>query len=252
MLPSSVIAAVTAAALVASPTGAVETLRYRIHQQFDQVVDLSAMGQAEQVVSMAYDVFLTLEVADSAGGRAVRAVVDSLVPGEGADNPAAAGVLNNFKEMSGSGFINADGEAEGFGDVDSTRGPQLRGLVDGLFPKLKRGAKAGDTWADTVNATDTVQTQIITRNSITNHVAAEGDGGALKISSKAAYSLSGTVQGGLPLEGRGNTTSEMQVASGGWVVSAQSDDQVDLLIAPPGGGPIPISNQTVSTITMLR
>jgi hypothetical protein len=252
MLPSSVVAAVTAAALVASPTGAVETLRYRIHQQFDQVVDLTAMGQAEQVVSMAYDVFMTVDVTDSAGGRAVRAVVDSLVPGEGADNPAAAGVLNMFKDLRGSGFVNAEGEAEGFGDVDSTRRAQLRGLVDGLFPKIKPGAKAGDTWADTVNTTDTVQTQIMTRNSITNHVAASGEGGALKVSSKAAYSLSGTVQGGLPIEGRGNTTSEMQVASGGWVVTAKSDDQVDLLVAPPGAGPIPISNQTVSTITMLR
>lgn len=252
MLPSSVIAAITAAALVASPSSAAEKLRYKIHQQMDQVVDLSSMGQPEQVVSAGYDVYVTLDVTDSAGGRAVRAAVDSVVPGTGADHPAMAGMLSIYKDLSGSGFVTADGDAEGFVDVDSARGAQLRGLVDGLFPKLKAGAKAGDTWADTVNTTDTIPTGITTRNSVTNHVAAEGEGGALKVSSKAAYSVSGVVQGGMPLEGRGNTTSEMQVAPGGWVVSATSDDQSDLLIAPPGAGPIPISNQMVSTITMLR
>lgn len=252
MLPSPVIAAVTAAALVASPSSAVETLRYQIHQQMDQVVDLSAMGQSEQVLSAGYDVFVTLNVTDSAGGRAVSAAVDSVVPGAGADNPAMAGLLNAFKGLSGSGFVNADGKAEGFVDVDSARGSQLRALVDGLFPKLKAGAKPGDSWADTVNTTDTSSTGITTRNSVTNHVAAEGEGGTLKVSSKSAYSVSGVVQGGLPLEGRGNTTSEMHVASSGWVVSAKSDDQSDLLVAPPGAGPIPISNQMASTITMLR
>lgn len=252
MIPSTIIAAVTAAALVASPPGSVETLRYRIQQQIDQVVDLSAVGQAEQVLSAAYDVFVTLEVTDSAGGRAVKAVVDSVVPGPGADNPALAGMINTFKELSGAGFVTAEGEAEGFDDVDSARGPQLRGLVDGLFPKLKAGAKAGDSWSDTVSTTDTVPTGITTRNAVTNHVAAAGEDGGLKVSSRSAYSLSGTVQGGLPLEGKGNSTAEVHVAPGGWLLSGKSDDQSDLLIAPPGAGVIPIANQVSGTITLLQ
>ena len=252
MIPSSVIAAVTAAALVASPSGAAETLRYRIQQQIDQVVDLTAMGQAEQVLSAVYDVFLTIEVTDSAGGRAVKATVDSVIPGPGADNPALAGVINAFKDLHGAGFVDAEGEAEGFVDVDSTRGLQLRGLVDGLFPKVKAGAKAGDNWSDTVSTTDTVPTGITTRNSVTNHVATAGEGGGLRISSTSAYSLSGTVQGDLPIEGKGNSTAEVHVAPGGWLLSGKSEDQSDLLVAPPGAGVIPIANQVSGTITLLQ
>ncbi|HEU4800905.1 MAG TPA: hypothetical protein VFS94_09745 [Gemmatimonadales bacterium] len=252
MIPSTAIAAVTVAALIASPSGAAETLRYRIQQQIDQVVDLSAMGQAEQVLSAAYDLYLTLEVTDSAGGRAVRATVDSVVPGPGADNPALAAMIGGFKDLRGAGFVTAEGEAEGFVDVDSVRGPQLRGLVDGLFPMVKPGTKAGDSWSDTVSTTDTIPTGITSRSAVTNHMAAAGDGGALKITSKSAYSLSGTVQGGLPLEGRGNSTAEVHVAPGGWVLSGKSDDQSDLLLAPPGAGVIPIANQVSGTITMLQ
>lgn len=252
MLPSIAIAAVTAAALLASPTGAAETLRYRIQQQIDQVVDLSAMGQPEQTLSAGYDVFLTLQVTDSADGKAVQAVVDSVVAGPGGDNPALSGMLNAFKDLRGAGFVTAEGEAEGFVDVDSARGPQLRGLVDGLFPKLKPGARAGDSWSDTLSTTDTAPTGITTRNAVTNHMAAAGEGGALRVTSKSAYSLSGTVQGGIPLEGKGSSTAEVHVAPSGWVLSAKSDDQSDLLIAPPGQGVIPIANQMSSTITMLQ
>ena len=252
MIPSTVIAVVTAAALVASPTAAPETLRYRIQQQIDQVVDLSAVGQPEQVLSAVYDVFLTIDLTDSAGGRAVQAAVDSVVAGPGADNPALASMINAFKDLRGAGFVTADGEAEGFVDVDSVRGPQLRGLVDGLFPKLRPGTKAGDSWSDTVSTTDTVPNGITTRNAVTNHMAAAGEGGTLKITSNSAYSLSGTVNGGLPLEGKGNSTAEVNVAPGGWVLSGKSDDQSDLLVAPPGAGVIPIANQVSGTITILQ
>jgi hypothetical protein len=252
MIPSTVIAAITVAALVASPASAVETLRYRIQQQIDQVVDLSAMGQAEQVLSAVFDVFLTIDVTDSAGGRAVRATVDSVVAGPGADNPALAAMIGGFKDLHGAGFVTAEGEAEGFVDVDSARGPQLRGLVDGLFPKIRPGTKAGDSWSDTVSTTDTMPTGITTRNAVTNNVAEAGDGGALKITSKSAYSLSGNVQGGLPLEGKGNSTSEVHVAPGGWLLRGKSEDQSDLLVAPPGAGVIPIANQVSGTITLLQ
>ena len=231
------------------------TLKYRIAQKTEQTIDASAMGQGEQKVNIGYTAFVTVILNDSASGRSVRAVVDSIAPDSGV-MPQFSTPLMSAKGATGAGFLDATGTLQGFkqtGDTNSVRGNTLRGLVTSLFPKMKRAAKAGDSWTDTTETSDTTSGTPVTRRSVTNYKASAGSAKALKIDATGSYSLAGAGENGVAFEGTGKSTASFHRASEGYIMDGSFNDNADLsLTIPQAPAPVPVANVSTITITLLR
>lgn len=231
------------------------TLKYKIVQKTEQTIDASAMGQGEQKVNLGYTALLTVTLTDSAGGRAVRAVVDSIAPDSGV-MPQFSAPLASAKGATGAGFLDATGTLQGFkqtGDTNSVRGNTLRGLVTSLFPKVKATAKAGDVWTDTTETSDTTSGTPVTRRAVTNYRASAGTARAIKIDASGSYSLAGAGANGVAFEGTGKSTLTFQRASDGYMVDGSFNDNADLsLTIPQAPAPVPVANVSTITITLLR
>ena len=253
MLTRSAPFALLAALILPLPSNAPATLKYKIRQHFSQTVDRTAMGGKTQSTVADYDVYVTLSSQDSAGGHAVAMTVDSVVPSAGTDPQAAAAVTAQMKDAAGSGFVDAEGKVTGFGT--DPKGAALRQLMQAIYPNVKQGAKPGDTWSDTTTATDSLMGGAMTRNVVTNYTASAGESwngqSTLKLVTASSYTLSGS-QTGMTLDGNGRTSGTFTVSRAGHVVSAQNSGQINISASGPQAPmPIPIMNETSSTITLL-
>ena len=100
-------AALAALATAATAQRAPVTARYRVDQTLTQDMDASAAGKGKQSISFSTTSFLTLTLADSAGGRSVRLVVDSM-SGDSA-SPIPAAVFDSARGAEFHAFLSAAG-----------------------------------------------------------------------------------------------------------------------------------------------
>jgi hypothetical protein len=122
--------------------------RYRIDQQLTQEVDGSAAGQGKQTLSFQTSSFITVSLTDSAGGKAMRVVVDSM-KGDSA-TPIPAAVLDSAKGTAYKSFISKDGRPGRLEPASATQAAaQVQGLLSDFFPWVRAGIRPGQTWADT-------------------------------------------------------------------------------------------------------
>jgi hypothetical protein len=253
MLTRSAPLALLAVLFLPAASNAPITLKYKIRQHFSQTIDLTAAGGETQSGAADYDIYVTISSQDSAGGHAVTAKVDSLVPAAGADPQVSAAVTAQMKDAQGSGFIDAKGKAFGF--PSDTKGEALRQLMQAVYPTVKAGAKPGDKWSDTTAVTDSAMGGSVQRNIVTNYTAAAGDKwngeSTLKLVTASSYTLTGS-QSGLALQGNGRMNGTVTVSRAGHIVSGQNSSQVNIsATTPQAPAPIPIVNETSSTITLL-
>ena len=229
------------------------TLKYKVSQHFSQTIDLTAMGGETQSGAADYDVYVTISSQDSAGGHAVAAKVDSLVPAANADPQVAATLTAQMKDAAGSGFVDAEGKVTGF--PADPKGGALRQLMQAIYPAVRKGAKPGDTWSDTTAATDSMLGGAVSRNVVTNYTASSGDKwkgeATLKLAAASSYTVSGS-QSGVSVEGNGRSNGTYTVSRSGHIVSGQNAGQVNInATSPQSPMPIPIVNETSTTITLL-
>ncbi|HET8633684.1 MAG TPA: hypothetical protein VFL88_06025 [Gemmatimonadales bacterium] len=229
------------------------TLKYKVSQHFSQTIDLTAMGGETQSGAADYDVYVTINSQDSAGGHAVAVKVDSLIPAAGADPQVAATLTAQMKDAAGSGFVDAKGKVSGF--PADPKGGALRQLMQAVYPAVKKGARPGDTWSDTAAVTDSMMGGAVSRNVVTNYTASAGDKwkgeSTLKLVAATSYTVSGT-QSGVAVEGNGRSNGTFTVSRAGHIVSGQNSGQVNInATSPQAPMPIPIVNETTSTITLL-
>ena len=112
MLPATYYAALAAAALVLPLQGrAPTTTKYRIDQVLSQEMDATAAGGAKQKIAFTTSSFVTVRLADSAGGKVMRVVVDSLRGDSAVPIPAA--VLDSAKGAEFHGFVEKSGKPSG-------------------------------------------------------------------------------------------------------------------------------------------
>ena len=218
------------------------------------------MGQGEQKVAMGYAAYLTVVVDDSAGGRTVRGTVDSLIPDADVE-PTIMAALNRSKGATGSAFVGPDGKLTNFSETgaDSAAGDgtALRGLLHSLFPTVKPGAKAGDTWTDTTATADTTNGMPTSRRSIVTYKAADGAavGGdkTMKLDVTGSYSVGGANDAGIVFEGSGTQTGTFQRTTKGYLVDGTFNDNANMSFSiPQSPEPIPMSTVSAVTITLLR
>jgi hypothetical protein len=257
MLPRSLTLAAFAGALMLPVPGIARpvTLKYRIAQTTEQTVDATAAGGGEQKVRIGYVAFLTVVMDDSAGGKAVRATVDSISTDSTVD-PAISGPILSARGATGAGYVDAAGKLNGFESADTAQAIQmgtLRGLVTALFPKVKATAKAGDTWTDTTETTDSVGPGPSSRRAITSYTATAGAAKALKVDYTSSYSIAGSAPNGVVYEGTGRNVASFQRSEDGFMMDGTFNDNSDLSLTHPSlSEPMPVANVSTVSIALVK
>src|SRR5918994_5955880 len=94
------------------------TTKYRIDQSLFQEIDATAVGAAKQVISFSTSSFITVFLIDSAGGKIMRVVIDSL-HGD-STTPIPAAVLDSVRGAEFRGFVNRSGKPSALQAVNGT------------------------------------------------------------------------------------------------------------------------------------
>jgi hypothetical protein len=248
-----------AGALAPLAAPAPTTSRYRVDQTVEQVVDASAMGGNEQRQRFTVSTFLTVTLADTAGGKTVHAVVDSM-RGDSA-TPVPAAVLDSARGVALHGFLASGGR---LGEVKSLTAtplePQLTGVVRQLFPPVRPGAKVGDGWADTTESSSpggggTMSVRRVTTYKATGSETRAGVK-ALRIEAEFTASVNGTQQtpsGPATLQGTGTGKESYFLAPDGRYLGGTSSQTSKLTISGSfAPKPLPVSLTEIFTVSSLR
>lgn len=245
--------------LVGSPPAAPATLHYRIDTSVEQVIDLSAVGRPEQRNSMKSSYYLTLVQDDTTGGKAITLTIDSITFDSATPPPAAAkAALDSAWGAGWHGLLTTDGRTTGLTAVGDTNAPdQLQQMVANFLPRVKRGAKPGDTWTDTTDHTFQDENSSVAVRTITNFSAAGRETmqgvTALKVLTAASQAYNGELPGGLSMTGTGQATATYYLAEDGQYLGGESNGTADLQLSSPQlPQAIPMKTTTSSTVTLLR
>jgi hypothetical protein len=232
--------------------------KYRLELKTAQVVNLAAFGQGQQRSQFNSTAFVSLDLADSAQGRVVRLVLDSIVADSA--SPIPKPVLQAAAGSRWHGFLEANGRMKEFVSLDtSVAAQQFAGLLRQFLPPVPSGKHAGDQWTDTTESTDDLGQGSIATRTVTNFQASSetfAGTSALKVAAAASSSFSGTqnIQGqDAALEGTGTTNAAWYMAPDGSLLGGNFTTTQDLTLT--GGfapSPIPINVKVESTTTLLR
>ena len=258
-LPWLVVPLAMGVAAAAGPES-LPTTRYKIESVVTSAVDLSAVGQGEQKNEFTLTGFVTVTLTDSAGGKVMHAVLDSasVLP---APPGAAPGSIEGQQGAMYHAFITADGKTEGFkvmGDSAAPKGGQLtQQVLRDFYPRLKKGFKSGDAWADTSETKEESPGNSSTVNRITSYSVgpegawAGGKGHEIKTTSTYTMSMSQEGEGGATqVEGAGTGSSTWYVTSGGSFLGGTSTSSADLT-AMTAFGDFPVKQSSRTTVTAL-
>src|SRR5262245_21074822 len=146
------VAALSMTPIVAKAPRPVATQRYKLDVKTTQVVNLAALGQGEQRVEITGTGWVTVNSTDSAGGQALKVVLDSLKLGEGCPIPP-----DQAKAASGAtwtGYRQPNDRVMYLKHTSENNvAASIEGVLQQLFPPIKPGTGAGKTWTDTTEMT---------------------------------------------------------------------------------------------------
>ena len=238
------------------------TTKYHLGATTQQTLDLSAVGGPAQITNLTLDAWIVMTLTDSAGGRVVHVVVDSAR--STSDNPMApAGDPATAKGAMIHGFQDPAGRVKNL--TSSVTGNPLvaavQGAVNGLFPRIKAGAKSGDSWVDTTDVTNPGEGNNTTAKVITTYNAgmAESIGGnaGVHIDAKSTSVIGGSLTnpqaGQIEVEGAGGGSGSFVIGGdgrflGGRVTSTQ-DLMLKVAMAP---APLPLKIVQSLAVTVIK
>lgn len=255
-------AAPIAALLAAGATdGAPRTLRYKIDSKTEQVVDLTGAGGPKQEVNMNQMTLVTVTLTDSAGGKVMHVVIDSIT--SDAQVPEVAAAIGTAKGAWIHGFLDAWGR----GTVSASSADnneivsQLKPMMARFFPVLKPGAKQGDSWVDTVVVDSKSPTRAMKTTRVANFThagtATWGGGSAVRLDAASAASGAGTIEnpmaGTMEMETTATGTEAFYMASDGTYVGGESitnmSGKIRAAMLPDA---IPLTSKSTTTVTLLK
>ena len=255
------VAALTALApglLLPAPALAPPTTKYRIDQSLSQEMDATAAGGAKQRIAFRTTSFVTVTLADSAGGKVIRVVVDSM-RGDSA-TPIPAAVLDSARGAEFRGFVEKSGKPTGL--TPSGNAPaavQIQGLLSDFFPWTRAGLKVGDSWSDTTAKTSGTGADSVTVRRVSAYKAAASETRdsrkAVRVTEDFTSSVAGTQptpNGPARIEGTGRGNGSYYVGPDGRYLGGSWQQQSSLKISGSfAPQPLPIviiQKTTVSTL----
>jgi hypothetical protein len=252
---------VLGAVALALPSGrpAPVTVKYRVDQSLTQEVDGTASGAGKQVLKFTTTTFVTVTLSDSAGGRTMRVVIDSM-KGD-STTPIPAAVMDSAKGGEFRGFLDRSGKPSAL--VPTGASPavaQVQGLLADFFPWVRPGFKVGEAWADTsVNSTGTGGDTVTVRR-VTNYRAAASETRdatkAVKITADHDSKVAGTQptpQGPAKIEGTASGSGTYFVSPDGRYLGG--DWQLRSALQLSGAfakEPVPITVTQTTKVTAVR
>lgn len=228
------------------------TTRYRVDQTLNQEIDASASGAGKQSIHFTTTSYLSVRLTDSAGGKAVRIVLDSMRGDSGAPIPAS--VMDSARGGEFRGFVERSGRPGRLVTTGNAAAAQLQGLLSDFLPWVRPGFKVGETWADTSVATTGEGADTVTVRRVITYRAAsnEGQGArrAVRIATTHSSQVSGTQptpQGSAKISGTGTGSGSYLVSPDGRYLGGQWEVTSSLQLSgafAPQPVPITISQST--------
>jgi hypothetical protein len=237
-----------------APTAA----RYRIDQSLTQEVDATAAGQGTQTLSFNTSSFVTVTLTDSAGGKAMRVVVDSM-RGD-STSPIPAEVFDSAKGSVYHAFLAKNGRP---GRLEATSASpaatQVQGLLSDFFPWVRPGLRTGEAWADTSVTATGEGADSVTVHRVTRYHADGPDpkqAKAIRVAVDHTSKIAGsqaTPSGPARIEGSGSgkgsylVSTEGQYLGGEWELSSAFS-----LTGEFAPQPVPISLKQVTRVSTIK
>ena len=244
--------------LTAGGRPAPTTAHYRVETRNETTVDLSSFGAPSQQQNFSLTSWIAVTVADSAGGRTVHITVDSMTY-QGTIPQLSQANADSAKGGTIHGFVDQDGRVKNLvSKPEALLLADLQGVVHGLFPKVKPGAKAGDTWTDTLEVTNTANgANLKSKFQIAyTSVGSENVSGmtGLKLSATIGATITGTMQnpqmGTMEVEGKVQGSSTSIIGDNGRFLGGNSSSTSDQLLKTPMAA-VPVKTVRTATITYL-
>lgn len=238
LLPPTHYTALAAAGLVLPLLGQAPTpTKYRIDQSLSQEIDATRAGGPKQKIAFTTSSFVTVSLVDSAGGKVMRVVVDSL-HGDSAV-PIPANVLDSARGAEFHGFLEKSGKPSGLEPVrPNPAAVQIQGLLSDFFPWIKAGLKVGDSWSDTTAKTNGTGTDSVTVRRVSAYKAAASEAWnarkAVRITEDFTSSVAGTQptpSGPARIEGTGSGKGSYYVSPDGRYLGGDWQQQSSLAIS---------------------
>jgi hypothetical protein len=233
--------------------------KYRIDQSLVQEMDASAAGGAKQKIAFKTSSFVTVTLADSAGGKAIRVVIDS-IKGDSA-TPISSAVLDSARGAEFHGFVAKSGKPSGLQPSgNAAAATQIQGLLSDFFPWTKAGLKVGDSWTDTTAKTNSTGADSVTVRRVSAYQATASETResrkAVRVTQNFRSSVSGTQptpNGSARIEGTGTGSGSYYVGVDGRYLGGnwqhQSSLQISGSFAPQ---PVPITIVQKTEVSTLR
>jgi hypothetical protein len=253
------VTALAAAALVLPQVGLAPVItKYRIDQSLSQEIDATAAGGARQTISFKTSSFVTVTLADSAGGKVMRVVIDSL-RGDSA-TPIPAAVLDSARGAEFRGYVERSGKPLGLEPVTETSAAtQVQGLLSDFFPWIRTGLKVGDSWTDTTAKVNGVGADSVTVRRVSAYKASanetRGARKAVLIVEDFTSSVAGTQptpSGPARIEGSGSGKGSYYIGADGKYLGGSWQQHSSLTISGSfAPEPLPIKiDQTIKVTTL--
>jgi hypothetical protein len=233
--------------------------KYRVDQSLTQEIAAPAPGTEKQVLKFSTATFVTVTLNDSAGGRTLRVVIDS-IKGD-STTPIPAAVMDSARGGEFRAFVDRKGRPSPLTPTGtSPAAAQVQGLLTDFFPWVRPGFKVGEAWADTsVNVTGAGSDTVTVRR-VTNYKAAARETRAatpaVKITADYTSQVAGnqpTPQGVAKIEGTSNGTGAYFVTADGRYLGGEW--QVHSALKLSGSftkEPVPITVIQTTKVTAVR
>jgi len=249
------------AVALALPSGRVApvTTKYRVDQSLTQEVDGTASGAGKQVLKFTTTTFVTVTLNDSAGGRTMRVVIDSM-KGDSA-TPIPAAVMDSARGGEFRAFVDRSGKPSPLTPTGtSTAAAQVQGLLSDFFPWVRPGFKVGEAWADTSVSMTGAGSDTVTVRRVTNFKAAasetRGTTKAVKITADHRSNVAGnqpTPQGPAKIEGTGSGSGSYFVSPDGRYLGGEWQLRSALRLSGAfSKEPLPITVTQTTKVTAVR
>lgn len=258
----AVLASLALGAIPASATRRTDPAKYRLESKTETTIDLSAFGQGTQDQILGVTAWIGLTISDTTGGRIVHILVDSAkVDGTLPLGPESA---DSAKGGTIHGYLDTTGHVK---NLTSTPNAslimgQIQAVVGSvLFPRARAHMKAGDTWMDTTETTNTNNGANLKTTASVNYTAGAAESvagqGGTRLNADVSLTISGTLEnpmaGTMETSGSGTGKASFVIGSAGQVLAGTASSTINqnlkMAMAP---APIPVKTAQSITIAFLR
>ena len=238
------------------------TRRYRLDSKTEQTINADAIGGGTQQTRTDRSAYLRFTVTDSAGGKAISVVIDSLVNRGDDLLPSIAAVVDSARGKTFTSFIAADGTVAptghpaGAGALGTAIGSQL----DEFFPRAKAGASDGENWTVTSERPQLVPGGQLSVKRTTAYAAmgsAVRDGvTAQRLDMTFTTAATGAMRVGpanAQVDGTSMGSGSAFITAAGVYLGGMRTEKTERLVILDGApAPVFVSAETATTIALMR